>query len=76
MATLYVIEARTHDGALDLKAADPVTVFGIAAITGISEDAMAKVIFRQVPDATLDGREIALWPGKINPAWRARAKTW
>jgi hypothetical protein len=76
MPRLYVIEARTPEGALDFKAPDPSMVFGQAAITGISEDAMARIIFRRMPDVTLTGDTITAWPTLLNAAWKARVKTW
>lgn len=74
---LWVIEARTSDGQLDLTAPQPESVFGLAAIRGITEDAMAKIVFRHVPDdISLSGMAIGSWPAHIDPRWVARRKTW
>lgn len=74
---LWVIEARTSDGKLDLTAPQPESVFGNAAITGITDDAMAKIVYRHVSDdVSLDGRMIGLWPARIDSRWIARRKTW
>lgn len=73
----YIIEARDESGALLLgDYPQPETVFGIGAITGLTADDMARVIFRRVPDATLDGGSIACWPKLVNLNWIARRKTW
>lgn len=73
---LYVIEARKPDGVLDLSGLQPETVFGMAAIHGISEDAMADAIFRKCPEACLRGDSISSWPSMVDPRFRARRKTW
>ena len=73
---LFVIEARKPDGTLDLSGLQPETVFGMAAITGISEDGMARVIFRRLPEACLQGDRISSWPSMIDPRFKARRKTW
>jgi hypothetical protein len=73
---LWVIEPRTEDGHLDFIIPDPSDVFGKKSITGITSDEMAKVIFRQIPDAVLEGAKISTWPRLINPRWIARRKTW
>jgi len=72
----YVIERRHADGSLDLGGPQPESVFGVAAITGISEDAMAKAIFRHKPDAVMRGDNISRWPSLIDERWIARRKTW
>lgn len=77
--TKYVIEARKPDGSLDLDAPQPESVFGEAAITGITEDAMAKALFRKFPEDTgivLRGDSIATWPALVDSRWKARPKTW
>lgn len=80
--TLYVIESRDSEGRLLFRDTDgkrlpmPEEVFGNAAITGITEDAMAKAIFAKAPEAILDGRFVAQWPTILNPNWKARVKTW
>ena len=76
MTTKWIIEARTPDGALDFTGPDPSSVFGPGAIHGLTENAMAKMIFARVPDATLRGDSIASWPSLIDARWRARPKTW
>lgn len=72
----YIIEARNADGSLELTGPQPETVFGLQAITGISEDAMAKAVFARSKDAVLQGSNIRLWPSFIHPTWKAREKTW
>jgi hypothetical protein len=72
----YVIEARHTDGRLDLSGAQPESVFGTHAITGITEDAMAKTVYRLRPDAVLMGSDIPRWPSHIDSRWSARRKTW
>ena len=76
MKNLWIIEARTPDGALDLAAPQPEEVFGPGSVLGMSSDAMAKCIYARVPDITLDGREIPTWPRYIDPRFTAREKTW
>ena len=74
---LYVIEARDKDGKLLLSSnPQPESVFGQKSITGITEDEMAKAIWRKRTDVVLDGRFVADWPANINPNWKARRKTW
>ena len=75
--TKWIIESRDENGQLILgNTPQPESVFGNGAIQGMSEDSMAKIIFRKIPNATLDGGSIALWPSLINPNWKARVKTW
>jgi hypothetical protein len=76
MTNKYIIEARNTDGTRALRGPQPETVFGNGAITGMSEDDIAKVIFRHKPEASLDGRNIAYWPSVIDERWIARRKTW
>ena len=76
MPKLYVIEARRPDGALDLAAPQPESVFGLAAIHGIDHWTMAQAIYRRLPDVTLSGGDIACWPRLLDPRWVARVKTW
>jgi hypothetical protein len=76
MTTLWIVEKRTADGALDFSDPQPERFFGMAAITGISEDGMAKTVHRLNADVVLDGRFIAQWPTVINPSFKARRKTW
>lgn len=73
---LYIIECRNPDGSLDLKGAQPESMFGPGAIRGMSSDAMAKRIFRDHPDAVLRGETISAWPSIFDSRWRARVKTW
>lgn len=73
---LYVIEARKPDGSLDLEGRQPWAAFGDKAFTGISEDAMAKIVYRYCPNATLTGMDIMAWPSNIDPRWKARRKYW
>jgi hypothetical protein len=54
----------------------PEHVFGMGAIQGLTDDAIAKVVYRQCPDATLTGGTIAAWPSMIDARFRARPKTW
>ena len=75
--TRYVIEARDAEGRLLLgDHPDPVEKFGLAAVTGMDEDKMAKVIWRWNNDAVLKGDDILNWPRVLNPNWVARRKTW
>jgi hypothetical protein len=73
---LYVIERRNPDGSLDLKGRQPESIFGLPAIQGISEDAIAKIVYRHKPDVVLDGRYLANWAAEIDPSWHTRVKTW
>jgi hypothetical protein len=72
----YVIECRDSRGQLDFTVPQPENVFGLEAITGITEDAMAKKIFSRKPEATLQGDSIATWPALLDPRWKARLRTW
>lgn len=77
MNDLWIIEAREPDGDLDFRTLQPNHIFGLDAITGITEDAMARVIYRCDPLAPpLDGRDINHWPTRLHPKWIARRKTW
>lgn len=73
---LYVIEKRDKDGNLDFSKPQPEDFFGVAAITGITDDRMARVIFSKDKDAILDGRHILLWPEKLCPGFYARRMYW
>lgn len=74
---LWIIEARNPDGTLDLRTLQAHHIFGMGAIDGITEDAMAKTIYRYDPLAPpLDGRDIEHWPTRLHPGWVARRKTW
>lgn len=74
---LWIIEARDPaSGRLDLRCPQPELVFGHIAITGMADHEIAKVIFRRMPDAALDGRFISQWPALLHPNWIARRKTW
>lgn len=72
----YIIERRKENGALTLEGVQPEDVFGMAAIMGITEDAMAKIVWRYTPDAALTGENIAKWPTFIHSEFVARRKTW
>jgi hypothetical protein len=76
--TLYVIECRDTAGNLDFTGLQPEKIFGVASIAGITEDQMAKVIFRLCPDESivLTGETIAAWPAHVDARFRARVKTW
>lgn len=77
MRQLYVIEARNPDGSLNFEDPQPYDIFGIQAINGISEDHMAKVIFRRLGDSIiLSGDSVIAWPKLIDPRFQARRKTW
>ena len=73
---LWVIDCRDKDGKADFTEPQPESWFGDAAIKGITEDAMAKAVFRKNPDACLRGDAITSWPSYVDPRWRARVKTW
>lgn len=73
---IYIIECRHPDGSLDFKGPQPENYFGDGAIRGMTEDHIAKAIFRTKPAAIFDGRNVALWPRQIDPRWTARQKTW
>ena len=76
----YVIESLKDDGTLDFTAPRPedVRYFGMDAITGITELAMARVVFERCADVDgkLTGQNVAAWPSFIDPRWTARLKTW
>lgn len=75
--TRYVIECRDVLGNLDFTGRQPEHVFGMDAITGITEDRMAKVVFAHCGDhVTLDGRFVTDWPALIDGRWTCRKKTW
>ena len=74
--TLYVIEARTPAGTLDLTHPQPEHYFGMKAIKGVTADEIAGVIFRHCEQASLNGGEIASWPSHIDPRFVARIKYW
>jgi hypothetical protein len=73
---LYVIEKRSPNGLLLFSDPQPESVFGLRAITGITEDLMARVIFARLPEAVLDGRFVSRWPALIDSNFVARRKTW
>lgn len=73
---LYVIEAREPDGSLSFAKPQPEEIFGRGAITGIDEDAIAKVVWRHKPDAVLTGETLLRWPALVDERFRARAKYW
>ena len=74
---LWIIEARNRNGELEFRTLQPQHIFGRDSITGMSEDAIAKVIYRHDPLAPpLDGSDIPNWPKRLHPMWVARRKTW
>jgi len=73
---LWIIEKRHPDGILDFSEPQPESVFGMAAITGISSEKMARAIYRSATDPVLSGDRIAAWPSVLQPNWIARRKTW
>jgi len=72
----YVIEKRQPDGSLDFSHPQPEDVFGLPAIVGISEQAIARTVFARQPDAVLTGDSISRWPSLIDPRFVARVKYW
>lgn len=74
--TKWIIEARDESGQLKFNCPQPESVFGLEAITGLTDWEMSRPIFQRIPNATLDGGSIALWPRLLNPNWTARKKTW
>lgn len=77
MPKLYVIEARNPEtGQLDLTEPQPEKFFGMAAIQGIDDNAMARVVFKHDREAVLRGDQVALWPSLLDPRFIARVKTW
>lgn len=73
---LYVIEARNPDGGLSFSDPQPESIFGNGAIYGITDDTMAKTIFRHQPDAVLTGDSVSTWPALLDSRFVARRKTW
>lgn len=74
---LWIIEARNPDGSLDLRTLQANHIFGMKAITGISEEEMAKTVYRYDPlTPSLSGRDVPNWPTRLHPKWIARRKTW
>ena len=76
MFELWIIEKRDTAGQLDMSDPQPEKYFGHPAITGMSEDAMAKAVWRYNDDAVLTGQNIPLWPSLVHPGFTARRKTW
>lgn len=76
MTTFYIIERRYADGRLDLSHVQPEDIFGDGAIDGMTEDAIAKMVWRHNPDANLRGVNVTMWPSFVHPQFRARVKTW
>ena len=79
MTTKYVIESRDESGTILLSGPQPRELFGNAAIDGINEDAMARIIYRKVgpePKILLTGMNVRDWPRNIHPTWVARVKYW
>lgn len=76
LTKLYVIEARNPDGSLDFASPQPEQIFGGAAVTGITVDRMAKVIYARKPDAVLTGDSVCKWPALLDSRFTARVKYW
>ena len=76
MVTKYVIEKRHPSGNLDFSDPQAHDVFGMSAIKGITEDEIAKVVFKRLPDATLDGMGLLGWAAKVDPKFVTRVKYW
>lgn len=74
--TRYVIEARNPDGSLSFDEPQPESIWGMQAITGLTENAMSDAIFRRFPSAILTGDSISQWPRIIDARFSARVKTW
>lgn len=75
---IWIIESRNADGVLDFAEPQPESVFGMLAITGITENEMAQRIWAtvEVGAHSLHGMNIPVWPSFIDPRWKARRKTW
>jgi len=76
MTTLWIIERRDAQGKLSFNLPQPSHYFGACAITGMTEDFMARVIFAALGDVVLAGDQIEKWPSLLHPEWVARKKTW
>lgn len=76
MAKLWIVEKRHADGSLDLSEPQPTHYFGLKSITGMTDDVMAKVVYRHNADVLLDGRYIPDWPRVLHSSFVARVKTW
>lgn len=86
MKTLWIIERRDAQGKLSFDLPQPSHYFGACAVTGMTEDFMARVIFAAMGDVvlvgdkhvriTLSGPDIEKWPSLIHPEFVARKKTW
>lgn len=76
MTERWVIECRDENGMLDFRAPQPEGHFGMGAITGMTDDEIAKKIYAACPDAVLVGDYIPNWPRLIDERWTARRKTW
>lgn len=72
----WIVERRDEAGKLVFDSPQPEDRFGDAARNGMTEDQMAKVIFRHKPNAVLTGDSIPTWPRVIHPQFVARRKTW
>lgn len=81
---VYVIECRKPDGTLDFSGAQPESVFGQRAVTGMDADSIADVVFAtfhriqktQDLPIPMHGGNIPDWPKNIDQRWSAREKTW
>ncbi len=76
MPDKWIIEARHPDGTLDLTAPQPEDFFGLAAINGMTDWEMSRIIFKHDDNVVLTGDSIATWPRAIDGRFTARRKTW
>ena len=77
MNKLYIIEARDCDGKLLLgKYPQPSSMFGMGAISGMTDWEMSRIIYRKFPTAVLRGDDIPRWLQLLDVNWIARVKTW
>ena len=73
---IYVIEPRDEQGHLLLDCPEPYTIFGTEAIHGITLEKIANIVYRQHPEALLQGTNIPNWAKCFNKNWVVREKTW
>ena len=68
--TRYCVEARNEDGSLCFDCPQP-------PVRDWTEDDLAREAWKHNPEATLDGRHLALWlSANVHPKWKTRVKTW
>ena len=72
----YVIERRDKTGRLLLDSPQPSEFFGVGAFRGMTDDAIAKVVWRHAPDAMLTGMNLFRWASFVHPEFIMRPKTW